>query len=41
MNLFLEGIYGSGEASQHNAVFLAVAHDALLEVTKRVIIVGV
>ena len=43
LNLFLEGIYSASEAfgNRPGAVFLTIAHDTLLEVTKRGIIVGV
>jgi hypothetical protein len=43
LNLFLEGIYSASKplATRPGAVFLAIARDTLLEVTKRGIIVGV
>ena len=43
LNLFLEGIYSAAEeqGNKPGAVFLHIAHDTLLEITKRGIIVGV
>ena len=43
LNLFLEGIYSGAEpaGTRPFPIFLTIAHDCLLEVTKRGIVVGV
>ena len=43
LHLFLEGIYSAAEAAENRpgAVFIHTAHDCLLEITRRGVIVGI